>query len=376
MRTLKALREPETRQAMLIAIGMWAASVPIFMAPSLGAPEPAPLWNWAATFSVSLIGLLLAPSLLWIVRASEKASQRLARVVIIVLVVVFVAVIHAVLDAWVNDLFTAWFKPDSQGTMFIGDDGKMTPAPLHYYVLKNFIILLWVHAGVAAMAALSRFNWVIRRHEVAMADARALANQAQLATIRLQLSPHFMFNTLNALSGLILTGRNDDAERMLARLSDFLRASLGAGETERTTLTSELSAVGAYLDIESLRYDGRLKVDVMCDDTLHDAVVPTFLLQPLAEQAVAHAVSPPKRPVTIAIEARKVGDDAMSISLRATAPKGASAPPALDLAPVLGRLAAVYGEAADLRGQSDQHGFSVVAMLPLQRLDGELEKTL
>ena len=368
MRILRALQEPETRQALLIAAGVWAASVPVFMAPSMAAPEPAPVWSWAATFTVSLTGLLLAPLLIWVVRAAESLPPRTSRVIAIVLMVALTASTHSVLDAWINDQFMKWFAPDSQGTMFIDKDGKMTPAPLHYYVLKNFIILLWVHAGVAAMAALSRFNWVIRRHEVAMAEARALANQAQLATIRLQLSPHFMFNTLNALSGLILTGRNEDAERMLARLSDFLRASLGSGETNRVTLAAELSAVGAYLDIESVRYDGQITVDIMCDDTLGDVVVPTFLLQPLAEQAVAYAVSPPKRRVSIAVEARDVGDGGMSISIRATSSKGPTAPPPLELAPVLSRLAAEYGITADLRGQSDRHGFSVVALLPLRRV--------
>lgn len=207
-----------------------------------------------------------------------------------------------------------------------------------------------------------------------MAEAKAEARKAQLAAIRLQLSPHFMFNTLNALSGLILTGRNADAERMLARLSDFLRASLGAGEVETVALASELSAVGAYLDIESLRYDGRLAAQVEFDDRLHDARVPTFLLQPLAEQAVAHAVSPPKRSVLIRVAATAPEDDVLSIRITT----GSSEPadrhmPALDLTAVQARLDAVYGASARLTGVSGPDGVSIETTLPLRQTQARLE---
>lgn len=367
MRIPKALLDPALRQSLLIAAGVWAATVPIFMAPTLAAPKPAPAWVWIATALVSLVGLALTPVLLWGVRATDGRARRTLRLFLIVVGVVAVGLVHSVIDAAVHRLFESTFAPESKGTMFIDKDGGLTPAPPQFYVLANFITLVWVHAGVTALGALSRFNMRVRRQEVATAEARAAANQAKLETLRLQLSPHFMFNTLNAISSLILTGRNADAERMLTRLSDFLRASLGPGETELVSLASELSAVSAYLDIESLRYDGQLGAEVVSDESLHEAMVPTFLLQPLAEQAVAHAVSPPRRGVVIRVEASREGADRLVVAIEARARDGgeSSAPPPLELAAVHRRLAAVYGARAEIEGMSDGAEFRAVARLPL-----------
>lgn len=367
MRIPKALPEPALRQSLIIATGIWAATALLYMAPSLAAPEPQPGWVWMATGLCSVVGVFLTPILLWAVGTMDRFERRGPRLAAIVAVVILVALFHSIIDHLIHEALKARFEPDAGGIVFVDKAGGKSPAPLHFYVLANFIALVWVHAGVTALGALSRFNMRVRRQEVATAEARAAANQAKLETLRLQLSPHFMFNTLNAISSLILIGRNDDAERMLTRLSDFLRASLGPGEAELVSLASELSAVSAYLDIESLRYDGQLGAEVMSDESLHEAMVPTFLLQPLAEQAVAHAVSPPRRGVIIRVEASREGPDRLVVTLEARAREGgeSSAPPPLDLAAVRSRLAAVYGDRAEIEGMSDGTAFRAVARLPL-----------
>lgn len=373
MRIPKALREPEIRQPLIIATGIWAATAPLYMAPSLAAPEPQPAWIWVAAGLAALVGVLLTPILLWIVRATDRLERRAPRLVAIVAGVVLVAVLHSLIDHVIHEALRARFEPDAEGVVFVDKTGGKSPAPLHFYILMNFMTLVWVHAGVTALGALSRFNMRVRRQEVATAEARAAANQAKLETLRLQLSPHFMFNTLNAISSLILIGRNADAERMLTRLSDFLRASLGPGEAELVSLASELAAVSAYLDIESLRYDGQLGAEVVSDESLHEAMVPTFLLQPLAEQAVAHAVSPPRRGVVIRLRALREGADRLVVTIEARAGNGgeSSAPPPLELAAVRSRLAAVYDEQAGIEGTSDAAGFTAIARLPLGRGGGE-----
>jgi len=376
MRAPKVFREPEIRQALIIATGVWAASVPVFMAPSLAAPGPPAAWEWLAMSLVALSGILLTPLLLWVVSATDQRMRRPLRLVLIVAAVATVAMIHSAIDAVAHDVLMAAFQPKAKGAMFIGDDGSLTPAPLHWYVLMNFITLLWVHAGITALGALTRFNMKVRRQEVASVEARAAANQAKLETLRLQLSPHFMFNTLNAISSLILIDRNADAERMLTRLSDFLRASLGPGEAELVSLASELTAVSAYLDIESLRYDGQLDAEVVSDDNLHEAMVPTFLLQPLAEQAVAYAVSPPRRDVTIRLQAALEGADRLIVTIRAQTADGggSSAPPLLELSAVRDRLAAVYGDRAGIEGVSDAGAFIATARLPLGQYTGAIAR--
>jgi two-component system LytT family sensor kinase len=366
MPIIKTPLRPDSLQALAIAAGVWAATVPVFMAPTLAAPKPAPTWAWLATVAVALFGMVLTPLLMWVAEAVERWPRRHLRLGLIVAAVIVAAIVHAAFDAASHQVLMTLFQPGAKGTMFVGEDGRLTPAPLHYYVLMNFITLVWVHAGVTALIALSRFNWRIRRQEVAMAEARAAAGQAKLATLRLQLSPHFLFNTLNAISGLVLTGRNAEAESMLARLSEFLRASLGPGEAEQVALASELTAVGAYLEIESLRFDGQLDVQIRCDEGLQDALVPTFLLQPLAEQAVGYAVAPPRRRVRIGIAASLAAPGTVALTLQAsTDGAGPASPPDLALAEVRSRLASVYGDAAAIDGTSDADGFSIRARLPL-----------
>jgi two-component system, LytTR family, sensor kinase len=371
MRTPKAWRDPAIRQSLIIAVGVWIATVPLFMAPSMAAPEPADPWMWMAAGLVALAGVALAPALLWLVQAADRQPARGPRLILIILGVVLVALIHSVIDTAVHQLLMMKFAPESRGTLFVDKEGGVTPAPLHFYVLANFITLLWIHAGVTALGALSRFNIRVRRDEVATAEARAAADQAKLATLRLQLSPHFLFNTLNAISSLVMIGRHVDAERMLTRLSDFLRASLGPGETGLVSLASELSAVSAYLDIESLRFEGQIRSEVVSDEGLHDAMAPTFLLQPLAEQAVAHAVSPPRRQVVIHVEAAGDADAGMTVTIRTQTvdDEPSAEPPPLELAAVRSRLAALYGERASLEATSDGSGFTAAARLPFD-LDG------
>ena len=118
------------------------------------------------------------------------------------------------------------------------------------------------------------------------------AQQAQLAALRYQLNPHFLFNSLNSISALIVTGRNKDAEAMTNRLSDFLRSSLNANPTELVPLDEELALTEEYLEIESVRFGERLSIAVDCADEACDALVPSFLVQPLVENAVKHARRP------------------------------------------------------------------------------------
>src|SRR5690606_5801655 len=113
--------------------------------------------------------------------------------------------------------------------------------------------------------------------------------------------------------------------------------------------------------------------EVVADESLNEAMVPTFLLQPLAEQAVAHAVSPPRRGVVIRLQASRNSADRLVVTIEARAGDGgkSSAPPALELAAVRSRLAAVYGQQAEIEGMSDGAEFTAIARLPLGRDDGE-----
>ncbi|WP_417464669.1 sensor histidine kinase [Kordiimonas sp.] len=133
--------------------------------------------------------------------------------------------------------------------------------------------------------------------------ATAMAHQAQLKMLRYQLNPHFLFNTLNAISTLVLEKSETEANQMLTKLSSFLRFTLVNQPTQRISLDQELYALGLYLDIENVRFGDRLKVDFDISETAKTALIPSLLLQPLIENAIKYAIAPSIEGGTIRVNA-------------------------------------------------------------------------
>jgi len=134
--------------------------------------------------------------------------------------------------------------------------------------------------------------------------ATAAAHQAQLKMLRYQLNPHFLFNTLNAISTLILDGANETANKAVSRLSDFLRYTLDNDPLSRVTFGSELSAIDLYLEIEKVRFGDRLVIEKSIEAKAQDALVPSLILQPLIENAIKYAITPSEEGGTLRISAR------------------------------------------------------------------------
>src|SRR5207342_1219369 len=122
--------------------------------------------------------------------------------------------------------------------------------------------------------------------------AATLAQEAQLKMLRYQLNPHFLFNTLNAISTLILDGENRTANQAVMRLSEFLRYTLDQDPMKKVTLRQELDALNLYLGIEKLRFGDRLRLEFDVDERAESALVPSLLLQPLVENAMKYAIAP------------------------------------------------------------------------------------
>ena len=149
--------------------------------------------------------------------------------------------------------------------------------------------------------------------------ASAAAHQAQLKMLRYQLNPHFLFNTLNAISTLILDGANETANLAVSRLSDFLRYTLDNDPMKRVTLGSELGAIDLYLEIEKVRFGDRLVIDKSVEDRALLALVPSLILQPLIENAIKYAISPSEDGGTLRISA-KVQHSTLVLQLADTGP--------------------------------------------------------
>lgn len=208
-----------------------------------------------------------------------------------------------------------------------------------------------------------------------VARAETLAREAQLRALRYQLTPHFLLNTLNGISTLVGESRIPDARRMIARLGDFLRATLeGVGSLE-VTLAQEVHFMEQYLAIEQARLGERLRVDVRIAPEALDAQVPNLLLQPLVENAILHGITPFPAGGELAIRAGRTGEQ-VNLSVHNTsrgepAASGSGEPApgirrkGLGLKNIEDRLHASHGIRQTLAfRQLDAHSWEVVITLP------------
>lgn len=135
------------------------------------------------------------------------------------------------------------------------------------------------------------------------------AQDSELRSLRYQVNPHFLFNTLNSLSSLVITGKPKEAESMIQSLSNFYRTSLSSDPLEDVTLEEEVDLQRLYLEIEGVRFPKRLRTVIDIPPDLMGQYVPALILQPLVENAIKYGVSRSTRPVTITIKAKRADDD-------------------------------------------------------------------
>ena len=163
---------------------------------------------------------------------------------------------------------------------------------------------------LAAWSALYyAINYFVRAEEQAdqMMRLEAQATSAQLTMLRYQLNPHFLFNTLNSISTLVLLKQTDQANAMLSRLSSFLRFTLINEAAAKVPLTQEIETLKLYLDIEKMRFEERLRTYFIIEPAVENALVPSLLLQPLVENAIKYAVTPKEEGADISVTAQLVG---------------------------------------------------------------------
>lgn len=203
--------------------------------------------------------------------------------------------------------------------------------------------------------------------------SEALAHEAQLLMLRYQLNPHFLFNTLNAISTLVLAKRNRQANEMLTKLSKFLRYSLDHSPFDRVSLTHELTTSQLYLEIEKVRFGERLTLDVNIDREVGDALVPTMLLQPIIENSIKHGISKSETGGTITISAWKeerhlileVTDDGPGLASIDPAQNELSLSTGVGVSNIRNRLLEIYGKDHELSFHNARpHGLTVKVKIP------------
>lgn len=266
----------------------------------------------------------------------------------------------AFIDAWVTQIL----NPDSETTFAV-------------------LLLGAAYIDATSLAAWSALYFAINYFlQLEEQNDRVLrletqAASAQLAMLRYQLNPHFLFNTLNSISTLVLLKQTEPANAMLSRLSAFLRYTLANEPTAQVTLAQEIETLKLYLDIEKMRFEDRLRPHFEIDPAVARARLPSLLLQPLIENAIKYAVTPQEDGADITLSAQLAGqnvritvsDTGVGLPADGVDPtKGtATESTGVGLANIRDRLAQAYGDKQRFEVQSGTAGgFMVLVEFPFQ----------
>ena len=239
-------------------------------------------------------------------------------------------------------------------------------------VITQLFLCFTVLAGWSALYFGINFYLIVEQQIDQMQALESQASSAQLAMLRYQLNPHFLFNTLNSISTLVLLKQTERANVMLSRLSSFLRYTLANEPTAHVTMAQEVETLKLYLEIEKMRFDERLRTHFDIDPRVAKARLPSLLLQPLVENAIKYAVTPQEEGADITVSARLAGAR-VQIAVSDTGPglNEAKTRPSLStgvgLANIKERLAQAFGPDHRFETRSNPgHGFSVEIEIPFQ----------
>lgn len=338
------------REPLVLAVALWAF---VCLQETLVVPQAAPL-----SLLMSVIGVLSCLALAALLKIARRRSAVIA--VALGLAGLALAVIIQVGLEMVSTLalgplvlgraegVPGWAIPQTF-------DDLMFMAPMR--IMAN----AWIF-GIFALVLVLLHN---QKREL---DTRLRAQAAEMEALQLQLGPHFLFNALGSLEGLVALGRRDQASRMIHHLTDFFRSTLlGAREAEGP-LEEEIERVQDYLAIEQARHGARLILAIDWPEDLAQAVVPSLILQPLAENAVVHAVALSDMPVRISLTVG-VRDQALVLTVINTLPQailGGHDGTGTGLRNVRERLAVLYGSAAALQTERLSDRFEARITVPLR----------
>jgi two-component sensor histidine kinase len=317
---------PQLFVTQLLALLPWALAIPIVQ--RLGRRFPPIHWRPISTWGVHLaactaIGLITAA---WI--------------------------------AGLEELMNPW--------ALSGGPGDFVPLFLSKFYNDGLSDLV-LYASILAICYVLDSKERLARQQTETARLSEALSKAQLHALRRQLEPHFLFNALNAISGLIREKKNDAAVSMIAGLSDFLRRVFEDSDRQEVALGEEMDFVQKYLDIQKVRFADRLKLDLQVPDELLSAQVPTLILQPMAENAVKHGIAKRANGGTIRISAwRSAG--MLNLTVYNDGPKHRPGPTSgIGISNVRSRLQRLYGDKFQLTMRDQEpDGVEVCVSVPFK----------
>ncbi len=307
----------------------------------------------AAISLAAFWGLLaaLAPPLIWLLRRTrfEKGKTRRAIVALLLTLVAFAVAFNVLRFAFYSATFwrSSQMSPEVRRQVFA-------------QAVSSFTTLLSpTFAFLITAGAVNGWNYYLRYRERARAAAalelerarlRASLSEARLEALQAQLQPHFLFNSLHAISTLILRGDTGPANEMLARLGHFLRMTLDNGDAPLVPLAVELEFLDAYLGIQRVRFGDRLRVVMEIDDRARTLAVPSLIFQPIVENSIRHGIAAEAGNTVVVVRAC-VTDGTLTLEVEDDGPglpAGEAAPEGIGLGNIRQRLEQLYPDAHSL----------------------------
>jgi two-component system, LytTR family, sensor kinase len=241
---------------------------------------------------------------------------------------------------------------------------RLTVSFLYERLDVGLIVYAAILTADYAVASVKRL--AMRETEAARLNAEL--SKAQLDALRRQMEPHFLFNTLNGIAGLVREHKNDAAVEMIAGLSDLLRRVFEGADRQLVPLAEELSFLDRYVELQQMRFGDRLKVIVDAPLELYGAMVPGLILQPLVENAILHGVGRRIEGGTIRVTAARTAG-ALTLSIHndgpALPPEGIDSGSGVGISNTRGRLSSLYGAASALEVRNVASGVETIVQVPL-----------
>ncbi len=366
---IKDLLENQSRLFWVLHLGGWLAWALVakygFTVVTL---EEVPPRYFGYVMVISTVGMLLTLLLRYLFKALWGRSLWLQAAA-------FIGGTVAAGYAWLHArsyLYMNFIETKEDMTSWMEEMGQAAEIYERVSYMSTFTVAWFVILSWATLYFAIKYAQLFQQVQQSALKSAAMAHEAQLKMLRYQLNPHFLFNTLNAISTLILERSTEDANRMVTRLSSFLRHSLDNDPMKMVTLEQELAALRLYLDIEKVRFEERLTLDLDIEDEAYHALIPSLLLQPLVENAIKYAIARSEDGGVLKIAARvfagdlllELSDNGPGVDLVDGWIPGANG---VGLRNTKERLAELYGSHHSFRlSKTEPHGLTIRIRIPFE----------
>jgi hypothetical protein len=309
------------------------------------------LWGWWGIIATAFWRLGL--------RTPSVASFSVKIVAIHLPVALVLGVVHLLL------LWSLGFTP-------LGWQGDQTPQSVWRYLfnVNRYGIEILIYGFVFGIIGVIQYQMRAQREAMKSLELQRQLSAAQLRALQMQIEPHFLFNTLNAITTLVELGRQAEAVEMLGHLNAILKSTLKRTSPEKIRLSQELEIVENYLAIEQVRFADRLRIEIKVEPSALDSLVPCFLLQPIVENAIRHGIAHCESEGLVEASARRDGD-VLRLNVRdsGSRPNAQSKPGnGIGLTNTRERLVHFYQDSFDMKALPlEKGGFEVAIAIPYER---------